>query len=343
MNAGFPLPGLRNDKEIPMDYRRLGRSGLKVSTLSLGSWVTYANQVDVKAAVEMMAAAMDAGVNFFDNAEVYATGQSETVMGEALRKLAWPRLNYVVSTKFFWGLDRDGNGINRRDTLNRKYLLQAIDGSLERFGLDYVDLVFCHRPDPNTPIEETVWAMSDMITRGKALYWGTSEWSADEIRAAWNLAERHHLHKPVMEQPQYHLFHRRRVEQEYARLYEDLGLGLTTWSPLASGLLTGKYKDGVPADSRGALKGMEWLQRGLVDPRRNAAVAKLAPIAAELGGSVAQLAIAWAARNPHVSTVILGASKLPQLQANLAALALVAKLTPEVLARIDEATLPLAE
>ena len=311
-----------------MDYRRLGRSGLKVSTLSLGSWVTYANQVDVKAAVEMMAAAMDAGVNFFDNAEVYATGQSETVMGEALRKLAWPRLNYVVSTKFFWGLDRDGNGINRRDTLNRKYLLQAIDGSLERFGLDYVDLVFCHRPDPNTPIEETVWAMSDMITRGKALYWGTSEWSADEIRAAWNIAERHHLHKPVMEQPQYHLFHRRRVEQEYARLYEDLGLGLTTWSPLASGLLTGKYKDGVPADSRGALKGMEWLQRGLVDPRRNAAVAKLAPIAAELGGSVAQLAIAWAARNPHVSTVILGASKLPQLQTNLAALALVAKLTP---------------
>jgi voltage-dependent potassium channel beta subunit len=326
-----------------MNYRRLGRSGLKVSTLSLGSWVTYANQVDVKAAVEMMAAAMDAGVNFFDNAEVYANGQSESVMGEALRKLAWPRLNYVVSTKFFWGLGRDGDGINRRDTLNRKYLMQAIDGSLQRFGLDYVDLVFCHRPDPQTPVEETVWAMSDMITRGKALYWGTSEWSADEIRAAWLIAERHHLHKPVMEQPQYHLFHRRRVEQEYARLYEDIGLGLTTWSPLASGLLTGKYKDGLPAESRGALKGMEWLQKGLLDARKNAAVARLEPIAADLGGSVAQLAIAWAARNPHVSTVILGASKLSQLQANLAALPLVDKLTPEVLARIDDATLALAD
>jgi len=326
-----------------MNYRRLGRSGLKVSTLSLGSWVTYANQVDVKAAVEMMAAAMDAGVNFFDNAEVYANGQSESVMGEALRKLAWPRLNYVVSTKFFWGLGRDGDGINRRDTLNRKYLMQAIDGSLQRFGLDYVDLVFCHRPDPQTPVEETVWAMSDMITRGKALYWGTSEWSADEIRAAWLIAERHHLHKPVMEQPQYHLFHRRRVEQEYARLYEDIGLGLTTWSPLASGLLTGKYKDGLPAESRGALKGMEWLQKGLLDARKNAAVARLEPIAADLGGTVAQLAIAWAARNPHVSTVILGASKLSQLQANLAALPLVDKLTPEVLARIDDATLALAD
>jgi voltage-dependent potassium channel beta subunit len=323
-----------------MNYRRLGRSGLKVSTLSLGSWVTYANQVDVKAAVEMMAAAFDAGVNFFDNAEVYAGGQSETVMGEALRKLAWPRLNYVVSTKFYWGLS---DGINRRNTLNRKYLMQAMDGSLQRLGLDFVDLAFCHRPDPHTPIEETVWAMSDMITRGKALYWGTSEWSADEIRAAWNIAERHHLHKPVMEQPQYHLFHRRRVEQEYARLYEDLGLGLTTWSPLASGLLTGKYKAGIPPESRGALKGMEWLQRGLVDAQKNAAVARLEPIASALGASVAQLAIAWAAKNPQVSTVILGASKLSQLQANLAALPLVEKLTPEVLAAIDEITLPLAE
>lgn len=326
-----------------MEYRRLGQSGLKVSALSLGSWVTYANQVDVPSAVEMLAAAMDAGVNFFDNAEVYADGQSETVMGEAFRKLGWPRLNYVVSTKFFWGLSREGEGINRKNTLNRKYLMQAIDGSLQRLGLDYVDLAFCHRPDPQTPIEETVWAMSDMIAQGKALYWGTSEWSADEIRAAWNISERHHLRKPVMEQPQYHLFHRRRVEQEYARLYEDIGLGLTTWSPLASGLLTGKYRSGVPADSRGALKGMEWLRSGLLDADRNRAVAELQPIAAELGGSLAQLAIAWAVRNPNVSTVILGASRLSQLQDNLGAMALVDKLTPEVLARIDAITLPLSQ
>jgi voltage-dependent potassium channel beta subunit len=234
-----------------MLYRRLGRSGLQLSLLSLGSWVTYHNQVDSRAAREMLAAAMDAGVNFFDNAEAYARGQSEVVMGEAIRALKWPRLNYVVSTKFFWGLDRDGNAVNRRDTLNRKYLMQAIDGSLSRLQLDFIDLVFCHRPDPNTPIEETVWAMSDMISQGKALYWGTSEWGAADIRTAWDIAERHHLHKPVMEQPQYHLFHRRRVEQEYALLYEAIGLGLTTWSPLASGLLTGKYRAGVPARAAG--------------------------------------------------------------------------------------------
>jgi aryl-alcohol dehydrogenase-like predicted oxidoreductase len=190
----------------------------------------------------MMAAAFDAGVNFFDNAEVYAGGRSEEVMGQALKALGWPRLNYIVSTKFFWGLDRKGEAVNRKDTLNRKYLMQAIDGSLQRFGLEHIDLVYCHRPDPHTPIEETVRAMSDMITQGKALYWGTSEWSAADIRAAWEVADRHHLHKPVMEQPQYHLFHRKRVEQEYARLYDDIGLGLTTWSPLASGLLTGKYR-----------------------------------------------------------------------------------------------------
>jgi len=237
-----------------MQYRRLGSSGLQVSELSLGSWVTYHNQVDTTAAKEMLAAAMDAGVNFFDNAEVYAKGQSEIVMGAAFKALGWPRLNYIVSTKFFWGLDREGNAVNRKDTLNRKYLMQAIDGSLARMGLDHIDLVYCHRPDPHTPIEETVRAMSDMITQGKALYWGTSEWSADEIRAAWLLAERHHLHKPVMEQPQYHLFHRKRVEQEYARLCADIGLGLTTWSPLASGLLTGKYRSGIPTDSRGAMR-----------------------------------------------------------------------------------------
>ena len=326
-----------------MQYRRLGRSGLKVSELSLGSWVTYHNQVDVKAATEMLAAAMDAGVNFFDNAEAYAGGQSEVVMGEAIRALRWPRLNYVVSTKFFWGLDREGEAPNRKDTLNRKYLAHAIDGSLKRMGLDFIDLVYCHRPDPATPIEETVWAMSDMITQGKALYWGTSEWGAADIRAAWDIALRHHLHKPVMEQPQYNLFHRQRVEQEYARLYEDIGLGLTTWSPLASGLLTGKYRGGVPAGSRGALENMSFLVKKLTDGAKNDAVARLEPIASDLGGNVAQLAIAWANRNPRVSSVILGASRLAQLQDNLGALALTPKLTPEVLERIDAATLSLAD
>jgi voltage-dependent potassium channel beta subunit len=264
-------------------------------------------------------------------------------MGEAFKALGWPRLNYIVSTKFFWGLDRDGNAINRKDTLNRKYLMQAIDGSLQRLGLDFVDLVFCHRPDPYTPIEETVWAMSDIIASGKALYWGTSEWAAADIRAAWEIAERHHLRKPVMEQPQYHLFHRARVEDEYARLYEDIGLGLTTWSPLASGLLTGKYRGGVPAGSRGALESMGFLTKSLTDAAKNAAVARLEPIAADLGATLAQLAIAWVAKNPRVSSVITGASTLAQLKSNLGAVAVLSQLTPEVMARIDEITSPLAE
>jgi voltage-dependent potassium channel beta subunit len=326
-----------------MQYRRLGRSGLQVSELSLGSWVTYHNQVDTHAATEMLAAAMDAGVNFFDNAEVYANGQSEVVMGAAFKALKWPRLNYIVSTKFFWGIATEGAGINRKNTLNRKYLMQAIDGSLARMGLDHIDLVYCHRADPVTPIEETVQAMSDMITQGKALYWGTSEWSAADIRAAWDIADRHHLHKPVMEQPQYHLFHRQRVEQEYARLYDDIGLGLTTWSPLASGLLTGKYKDGIPADSRGALESMGFLGKSLGDPAKKAAVVQLEGIAAELGCSVAQLAIAWVAKNPRVSSVITGASKLAQLQSNLGAVDVIAALSPEVMARIDAISAPLAQ
>lgn len=327
-----------------MQYRRLGRSGLQLSELSLGSWVTYHNQVDTGAAKEMLAAAFDAGVNFFDNAEVYAGGESERVMGEAIRALRWPRLNYVISTKLYWGLD-DGsaNQVNRRNTLNRKYLMHAIDGSLQRLGLDFVDLVYCHRPDPLTPIEETVWAMSDMITRGKALYWGTSEWSAAEIRAAWDIADRHHLHKPVVEQPQYHLFHRKRVEQEYARLYDDIGLGLTTWSPLASGLLSGKYKDGIPPDSRGAMQSMSFLAKNLTDAAKAKAVAGFEGIAAELGCTVAQLAIAWVAKNPRVSSVITGASKLAQLQSNLGAVDAIAKLTPQVMAAVDEISAPLAQ
>ena len=327
-----------------MQYRRLGRSGLQVSELSLGSWVTYHNQVDTGAATEMLAAAYASGVNFFDNAEIYAGGESEVVMGQAFKALKWPRLNYIVSTKFFWGID-DGSGdqINRRNTLNRKYLMQAIDGSLKRMGLDFIDLVYCHRPDPATPIEETVHAMSDMITHGKALYWGTSEWSAAEIRAAWDIADRHHLHKPVMEQPQYHLFHRQRVETEYARLYEDIGLGLTTWSPLASGLLTGKYKNGIPPDSRGALENMGFLGKSFADEKKRAAVTQLEGIAGELGCSVGQLAIAWVAKNPRVSTVITGASKLSQLQANLGAIDVLPKLTPEVMAKIDVISAPIAQ
>ena len=333
-------------KTVPMPYRRLGRSGLQISLLSLGSWVTFHNQVDASGVREMMAAARGAGVNFFDNAEVYANGESERLMGEALAQLGWNRLDYVVSSKFFWGLDRgtpDAPRINGRDTLNRKYLLQAVDGSLKRLKLDFIDLIFCHRADPHTPVEETVWAMHHIIEQGKALYWGTSEWSADEIRAAWEVAERHHLHKPVMEQPQYHLFHRKRVEQEYARLYADIGLGLTTWSPLASGLLTGKYRAGVPAGSRGAIQSMSFLREGLLDARKNAAVGELEAVARDLGCSVAQLALAWVARNPRVSTVILGASRLSQLQENLGALAVLPKLAAEVVQRIEAATAGLAE
>lgn len=325
-----------------MQYRHLGHSGLQVSVLSLGSWVTYHNQVDVAAAREMMAMALAAGVNFFDNAEAYAVGQSEVVMGQAIKALKWPRLNYIVSTKFYWGLEREGPSVNRKLTLNRKYLMQAIDGSLKRMGLDFVDLVYCHRSDPLTPMEETVWAMSDMINQGKALYWGTSEWSAEEIRSAWDIAERHHLHKPVMEQPQYNLFRRQRVEQEYKRLYEDIGLGLTTWSPLASGLLTGKYRNGIPANSRGAVPGMEFLVKGLTDASKNAAVPQFEAIAAELGCSLSQLAIAWAAHNPRVSSVITGASKISQLQENLGALGVMPKLTPELMTRIDQISAPLA-
>jgi voltage-dependent potassium channel beta subunit len=317
-----------------MQYRRLGRSGLKVSALSFGSWVTYGNQMGSDVARECMAAAHDAGVNFFDNAEVYAKGESERIMGEALRALGWRRSSYLVSTKLYWGLH---DGPNEKNTLNRKYLMQAIDGSLARFGLDHVDLVFCHRADPDTPIEETVQAMSDMVTAGKVLYWGTSEWTAAEIAEAWHIADKHHLHKPVMEQPQYNLLHRERVEKEYARLYRDLGLGTTIWSPLASGLLSGKYNDGIPPDSRGTLKGYEWLAERLSDPAKLAQVRRLAPIARDLGCTLAQMAIAWCLANPHVSTVITGASRVAQVHENMRALAVLERLDGDTMARIDAA------
>jgi len=318
-----------------MEYRRLGRSGLKVSVLSFGSWVTFANANQIETAhqaAECLAAAHDAGVNFYDNAEAYAAGESERVMGAAFKELGWKRHDYVVSTKLYWGLH---DGPNMRNTLNRKYLSQAIEGSLERFGLDFVDLVFCHRADPNTPIEETVWAMSDMVSQGKALYWGTSEWSADEIRAAWDIAERHHLHKPVMEQPEYNIFHRDRVEKEYRRLYDDIGLGTTIWSPLASGLLTGKYLNGVPAGSRASLPGYEWLKGMLTDEARNKKVADLKVIADELDVTLAQFSLAWCAKNPHVSTVITGASSAQQVRENMTALDVMPLLTPEIMERVD--------
>ena len=315
-----------------MQYRHLGRSGLQVSALSFGAWVTFAQQYGEEMAFDCMKAAYDAGVNFFDNAESYAGGESEVIMGEALRRTGWRRESYIISSKFFWGLN---DGPNERNTLNRKYLMQAIDKSLKRWQMDYVDLIFCHRPDPNTPIEETVWAMHDIISQGKALYWGTSEWSADQLMEAWQIAERHHLRKPQMEQPQYHMFHRARVEEEYARLYSGIGLGLTTWSPLASGLLTGKYLGGIPADSRGALPGYEWLRKALTNEQQLAAVRKLAPVADGLGCTLAQLAIAWCARNPNVSTVITGASRAEQVHENMKALDVLPKLTPDVMAQID--------
>lgn len=316
-----------------MTYRRLGRSGLKVSVLSFGSWVSFGPQLDTGLAAECLQAARDAGVNFFDNAEAYAGGESERIMGEAIRDLGWERHSYVVSSKFFWGIK---DGVNSRNTLNRKYLLEAIDPSLERIGLDHYDLIFCHRPDPDTPIEETVWAMSDIISSGRAHYWGTSEWSADEIRAAWDIADRRNLHKPVMEQPQYNLVTRTRVEKEYARLYEDTGLGLTTWSPLASGLLTGKYLDGIPEGSRAALPGYEWLQKMLTDPEANEKVKGLVAIAGELDCTPAQLAIAWCAKNPNVSTVITGASRPEQVEENMKALDVMAQLDDDTMGRLDE-------
>jgi voltage-dependent potassium channel beta subunit len=316
-----------------MEYRHLGRSGVRVSELSLGSWVTFHNQVNLDAAVEMMSAARDAGVNFFDNAEIYAKGKSETIMGAALKKLGWRRSSYLISTKFFWGLNE---GINEKNTLNRKYLLEAIDGSLERLGLDHVDLVYCHRQDPATPIEETVWAMHNIVESGKAIYWGTSEWSAADIVAAIEIAERHHLHKPVMEQPEYNMFHRERVEVEYMRLFQDYGYGLTTWSPLASGLLTGKYSNGIPEGSRGSIKYYDWLLEKLTDERLNKKVKKLTEIANDLGATTAQLAIAWLLKNPNVSAVITGASRVEQVSQNMKAVDIVEKLTPDVMEAIEK-------
>jgi len=315
-----------------MKYRFLGKTGVQVSELSFGSWVTFHNQAGVKSAVEMMAAAYDAGVNFFDNAEVYASGKSESVMGEALKELKWRRGSYLVSTKFYWGLH---DGVNEKNTLNRKRLIEGINDSLNRFQLDYVDLIYCHRPDQTTPIEETVWAMHNIIEWGKAMYWGTSEWAASEIIEAIQIAERHHLHKPVVEQPQYNLFEQGRMQGDYVRFYKEYGYGSTIWSPLASGLLTGKYNNGIPADSRGALKGYEWLKNNLTNEQKLAKVAELDLIAKEIGCTLSQLALAWCLKNPFVSTVITGASRVEQVHENMKAANVVDKITPELLEKID--------
>ena len=315
-----------------MEYRRLGDAGLKVSVLSFGSWVTFHNQLGDDSALRCMEAAWNAGVNFFDNAEVYAAGKSEQIMGRALRELGWPRESYVISTKLYWGLRQ---GPNTRNTLNRKYLLQGIDGSLERLGLDHVDLLFCHRPDPETPVQETVWAMSDIIASGKALYWGTSEWPADAIQEAYEIADRYRLRKPVVEQPQYNILWRDRVEKEYAPLYREHGMGTTVWSPLASGALTGKYLDGIPEDSRAALPGYEWLRDLITSPDNHAQVKRVVSVAKELGCTPAQLAIAWCAKNPHVSTVLTGASQVDQVRENMGALEVLPRLTDEIMARIE--------
>ena len=317
-----------------MEYRFLGSSGLKVSALSLGAWVTYGGQVGEDIAHQCMTEAYEAGVNFFDNAEAYANGEAEIVMGNVIKKTGWKRSDLIVSTKIFWG----GKGPNDRG-LSRKHIIEGTNASLKRLQMDYVDLIFCHRPDKDTPIEETVWAMNHIINQGKAFYWGTSEWSAQQIMEAYSIARRENLIPPAMEQPQYNMFHRERVENEYLRLYREIGLGTTIWSPLASGLLTGKYNEGIPEDSRLNLEGYDWLRETYEseEGQRNIAkVRQLTKIAKDIGCSVAQLALAWCLKNPHVSTVITGASKPEQVKQNMAAMDVVDKLNEDILNRIED-------
>lgn len=317
-----------------MQYRFLGRSGLKVSVLSLGAWVTYGGQVNEETSYECMLAAYRAGVNFFDNAEAYADGNAEIVMGRIIKRTGWVRSDLVISTKIFWG----GKGPNDRG-LSRKHILEGTDASLSRLQMDYVDLIFCHRPDIYAPIEETVWAMNHVLNQGKAIYWGTSEWSAQQIMEAHAIARREHLIPPLMEQPQYNMFHRERIEREYARLYSEVGLGTTIWSPLASGILTGKYNQGIPEKSRMSLEGYDWLRKNLESEQgqeRLAKVRQLMPIAEEIGCSMAQLAIAWCLKNPNVSTVITGASNPRQVLENMDSLEVVDRLSEDVIQRIEE-------
>ncbi len=317
-----------------MEYRRLGRSGLQVSALSFGSWVSFSKQINDKTADELMGYAYDNGVNFFDNAEVYALGESEKMMGRVIKKKKWERSSYLVSSKAFFGWRGKNNKPNQTGN-NRKHLVEACNEALQRLQVDYLDLFFCHRPDKNTPVEETVWAMNHLLQQGKILYWGTSEWSGVEIMEAHRVAEKYHLLGPVMEQPQYNLFERAKVEVEFAGIYRTVGLGTTTWSPLASGLLSGKYNEGIPKGSRFALEGFDWLkERWMLDDRIKK-VKKLSELAAKLGAGTAALSIAWCLKNPDVSTVILGATKKQQLTENLAALDTINKLTPEIMEKIE--------
>jgi voltage-dependent potassium channel beta subunit len=321
---------------MKMEFRRLGRSGLKVSALSFGSWVTFDNQMQVEEAKRCMIAAYDAGVNFFDNAEAYAQGQSEIIMGQVLKKTNWPRDSYIVSSKVFWGAVQDPLPTQRG--LNRKHVVEACNQALQRMQLEYLDLYFCHRPDKETPIEETVRAMNDLIQQGKVLYWGTSEWSAQQIMEAYGVARQYHLIPPTMEQPQYNMFHRERFEVEYAPLYDEIGLGATIWSPLASGLLTGKYNQGIPEDSRASLEGFEWLRERFTSEQAQQQIDKvqeLTALAEDLGTNMPRLALAWCLKNPNVSTVITGASKVEQVHDNMHALDVTNQLTDDVMEKIE--------
>ncbi len=316
-----------------MKYRFLGNSGLKVSALSFGAWVTFGYQIGEKLAYESMKEAYDAGVNFFDNAEVYSDGQAETVMGNVLKKAGWKRSDLVISTKIFWG----GSGPNDVG-LSRKHLIEGTDASLKRLQLDYVDLIYCHRPDTQTPLEETVRAMTHIINQGKALYWGTSEWTARQIQQAYDIARQEHLIPPTMEQPQYNMFYREKVEREFVPLYKEIGLGTTTWSPLSSGVLTGKYNEGIPKDSRLTLKDYDWLKKQFESEKGKEMIEKarnLQPIADDLEISMAEMALAWCLKNPDVSTVITGASKPEQVKQNMKAIDSVDKLTSDVMEQIE--------
>ena len=317
-----------------MEYRRLGKSGLKLSTLSLGSWVTFHQQIDDSKADMLMGLAYDNGINFFDNAEAYALGESEKMMGRVLKKKQWDRTSYVVSSKVFFGIHGENNKPTQRG-LSRKHLVEACNEALQRFQTDYLDLYFCHRPDKETPIEEVVWTMNHLIQQGKILYWGTSEWSAAEIMEAFMVAEKYRLIGPTMEQPEYNLFNRTKLEKDYLTIFKDLGLGTTIWSPLASGLLTGKYNNGIPEGSRLDDKRMEWLKNNIMNDNKIERVRNLQKVADELDTSLATLSIAWVISNPNVTTAILGATKKEQLEENLKALEVYPKLTPEIKDRID--------
>ncbi len=325
---------MTSNKKEKMEYRFLGASGLKISALSFGAWVTFGDQIGEDVATECMKKAYEAGVNFFDNAEVYAQGQAEIMMGKIIKKLGWKRSDLVISTKIFWG----GSGTNDQG-LSRKHIIEGAEASLKRLQMDYVDLIFCHRPDQKTPIEETVRAMNHIIHQGKALYWGTSEWSAKQILAAYHIARREHLVPPTMEQPEYNMFHRERVEKEYLSLYAELGLGTTIWSPLASGLLTGKYDQGTPNGTRISLPGYDWLRKRFESEEGKQKIEKvrrLKPLAKKLGVSMAQLALAWCLKNPYVSSVITGASKPEQVDENMKAIEGLSKLTEDVMDNIEE-------